>query len=102
MSANGYAALWEFTVRPDRREEFERHYGPGGSWARLFGMARGYEGTELLNDRSNPDRYVTIDRWTGFEAWQAFRDQYAAQYEALDRECEGLTIREARLGEFGR
>jgi heme-degrading monooxygenase HmoA len=102
MSGQGYAAIWEFSVRPGRRTEFERHYGPDGSWARLFRNAPGYEGTELLHDRSDPDRYVTIDRWISSETWQAFRKQHAAQYEALDQECEGLTSREARLGEFGR
>lgn len=95
-----YATVWEFRVRSDRREEFERHYGPQGSWVRLFRQAAGYLGTELLHDRSDPLRYLTIDRWTGCDAYRAFRAGFAAPYQALDLACEGLTTHEAALGEY--
>jgi hypothetical protein len=39
----GYATVWEFRVRADRRAEFERHYGPDGSWVALFRRGDGYE-----------------------------------------------------------
>lgn len=97
----GYTYLWEFLVQPSRQAEFERHYAPDGSWAALFRQAPGYLGTQLLQDRSNRLRYLTIDRWTGIEAYRAFRARFAEQYEALDRRCEGLTTHEAPLGEYG-
>ena len=97
----GFVTLWEFAVNPSRQKEFENHYGPGGSWARLFRMAPGYVATELLNDRSNPLRYITVDRWSSAEHWHDFRKRYAKEYEALDQECEGFTTYEASLGEFG-
>lgn len=97
----GYATLWEFLVQPARQAEFERHYAPDGSWAALFRQAPGYLGSQLLQDRSNPLRYVTIDRWTGIEAYRAFRRQFAEQYQALDRQFEGLMTHEAPLGEYG-
>ena len=100
MSA-GYATLWEFLVRPGSLAEFERHYAPDGSWAALFRQAPGYLGTQLLHDRSNHLRYITIDRWTDIEACRAFRTRFAEAYAALDRQCEGLTTHEAPLGEFG-
>lgn len=100
MAHTGYATVWEFTVDAGRRAEFERHYGPDGSWARLFRRAQGYLGTELLRDRSNPSRYLTIDRWESREAWQAFRGTQGTDYERLDRELESLTTHEAPLGEF--
>ena len=34
--------VWEFQVRPGRESEFESHYGPDGTWARLFRSAEGY------------------------------------------------------------
>lgn len=97
---SGYATVWEFRVRADRREEFERHYGPQGTWAGLFRQAAGYVGTELLHDRSDPLRYLTVDRWTGIEAYRAFRAEFAGPYAALDRACEGMTTHEAALGEY--
>lgn len=98
--AAGFATLWEFRVQAARQAEFETQYGPDGAWVRLFRRAGGYLGSELLRDRSDPLRYLTIDRWESREAWQAFRRQFGAEYEQLDREFEGLTAREAPLGEY--
>jgi len=95
-----FATLWEFSVEPSRQAEFESEYGPQGRWARLFSGAPGYLGTELLRDRANGLRYVTIDRWSSIEAWQGFKASFAAEYERLDRECAALTLREAALGEY--
>jgi heme-degrading monooxygenase HmoA len=95
-----YAYLWEFRVRPERRTEFEGRYGPTGSWVALFRRAPGYLETLLLQDRADEVRYITIDRWQSVEAYRAFRARFAEDYEALDRECEGLTTHEAPLGEF--
>jgi heme-degrading monooxygenase HmoA len=102
MATTDLAILWEFHVKESRREEFETHYGPDGSWAQLFRAAPGYVATELLSDRENPLRYVTIDHWSSREQWLEFRKRYAKEYEAFDRECEGLTTREAPLGEYDR
>ena len=100
MAAAGYATLWEFAVAPAQQAEFEAHSGPDGTWARLFRRAPGYAGSELLRDHADPLRYLTIDRWESREAWQAFSREHAAEYERLDREFEGLTTREAPLGEY--
>ena len=100
MAAAGYATIWEFTVLPARQADFESQYGAGGRWEVLFRQAPGYLGTELLRDRMDPLRYLTIDRWENAEAYRDFRRRFAAEYERLDREFEGLTAREASLGEY--
>ncbi len=100
MAAAGFTTIWEFTVEPARRAEFESHYGPEGDWAGLFRRAPGYLGSELLQDRADPLRYLTVDRWESLEAWRAFRSRFAAEYERLDRQFEGLASREAPLGEY--
>ncbi len=96
----GFLTLWEFVVVPAAQARFESHYGPDGSWAWLFRRAPGYVGTELLQDRKDPLRYLTIDRWESREAWLAFRSEHGAEYERLDRELQGLATRETPLGEF--
>lgn len=101
MAATGYSYLWEFMVEPARQAEFERQYGPGGSWVGLFRQSPGYIGSELLKDRASPLRYVTIDHWASIEAWREFRTRFAESYEVLDRQCEELTVHEAALGEYG-
>jgi heme-degrading monooxygenase HmoA len=100
MAGDSHVTLWAFSVEPARRAEFEAHYGADGSWAQLFRRAARYIGTELLRDRTDATRYLTIDRWQSAEAWRAFRTRFAAEYECLDRECEALTTRESPLGEY--
>ena len=101
MSADGmYVYVWEFDVLADRVADFERHYGPDGSWAQLFRRAPGYVGTALLQDRKVANRYVTIDRWRSEAAYRAFRTAFAAGYAQFDAECEALTGAERPLGEY--
>jgi heme-degrading monooxygenase HmoA len=94
----GHVHVWEFQVRPGHEAEFERHYGPEGSWARLFRTAEGYGGTVLLRDTEHPGRYVTLDHWRDERAYQVFRAARAREYASLDAECEALTITERALG----
>ena len=95
-----YTYLWEFHVDGDRREDFERHYGPNGAWVALFRQSAGYIETLLLRDAANPLRYLTVDRWESEAAYRAFRARYAAEYAELDRRCAPLTTREISLGHY--
>jgi heme-degrading monooxygenase HmoA len=100
MTGAVFQAIWSFSVEPANQPRFESLYGPEGRWVQLFRRASGYLGTELLRDRADPTRYLTIDRWESADAFRDFRAKFASEYEALDRECEGLTARESALGEY--
>jgi heme-degrading monooxygenase HmoA len=93
--------VWEFIVRVNQIEEFERHYASSGKWAELFRNGPGYLGTHLLRDTDNPRRYLTIDRWESSGAQRSWRERFAKQYEELDRSCEALTESERRIGILG-
>ena len=95
-----YAYVWEFEARAEADERFRKEYGPAGAWVALFRRAPGYVGTQLLQDRERPRRYLTIDTWNSAESYAAFRRQFAGEFAELDRRCEGLTVREAPIGEF--
>ena len=95
-----YTCVWEFRVKPGCEAEFEHHYGPNGTWARLFAQATGYIETLLLKDSAITGRYLTVDRWVDEEAHQAFRSAYSRQYEQLDQQCAKLTTAENLVGEF--
>jgi heme-degrading monooxygenase HmoA len=95
-----FTYVWEFEVSPAHQAEFERHYGPGGSWVQLFSRAPGYLGTLLLKDTATAGRYLTVDRWESEAAYRSFRARLAQEYDALDRLCDGLTVRETPLGDF--
>ena len=95
-----YVIVWEFRVRRERESEFVQKYGPEGAWARFFRGSAGYYRTELLKDVAETDRYLTLDFWQTEEEFERFRSENRAEYERLDREFEGLTEEETRLGAF--
>jgi len=95
-----FICIWEYRVRPDRLDEYERAYGPEGEWATLFRRAPGFVRTELHRDRDDPLRFITIDCWETQAAWERFRADDAAEYEALDARCAALTTSEREIGRF--
>jgi quinol monooxygenase YgiN len=95
-----YVVIWEFLIKGDSREEFEKNYGPQGTWAQLFRKGKGYLGTDLLRDLNKPGRYMTIDRWTSQSALEDFKTQRRGEYDEIDRRCESLTERETQIGSF--
>lgn len=100
MSAS-FVYLWAYRVSPEGLEEFVETYGPDGSWVDLFRQAPGYLDTQLLRDRNDSVRFITIDRWESEEAFLRFRASFAEEFDHLDRLGERLTIEETLLGEFG-
>ena len=95
-----YTYIWAFKVLPEHVDAFCREYGEGGAWTQLFRRAPGYLGTQLLQDRTDPLRFITIDTWRSAEDYEAFRAAYTSDYAALDRLCEGWTLEETLIGHF--
>ena len=100
MESARFTYIWRYTIRPERREAFLAAYRSAGDWARLFSRDPNYLGTDLLRNSSDPNEYLTIDYWTSASARDAFREQYAEDFAALDRECEDYTLDEALIGDF--
>jgi heme-degrading monooxygenase HmoA len=92
--------VWEFRVREGMEPEFERRYSSTGAWALLFGRGDGYEGTELMKDAAQPRRYVVVDAWRDAACLARFKQDHAAEYAELDKDCESLTEAEIHLGTF--
>jgi heme-degrading monooxygenase HmoA len=95
-----HVIVWEFTVPEQHRNAFEKAYGSDGDWAVLFRTASGYLGTELLRDEQTAGRYLTIDRWEKPGDFANFKQVSGGAYEAMDREFEGLTAGEVKIGTF--
>jgi len=94
------AIVWEFVVRPERRDVFKKEYGPAGCWLKLFRPAHGFRGMTLLEDAANPFRFLTIDYWDDISSYSQFHRESAQEYGELDRKCEELTMTENRVGQF--
>jgi heme-degrading monooxygenase HmoA len=98
----GIVMVWEFHVREEERQQFALIYGPSGDWAELFSRSTDYLRTELVRDVKDPTRFVTLDFWTSFEAYERFRHDHAAEYKSIDDRCEKLTEKEMEIGRFQR
>ena len=95
-----FIRIWRFRAAPGKLEAFRAAYGPAGSWSVLFRRAPGFLGTELLSSSTEPDAFLTLDRWESAGAWKAFLAGWQEAYKALDRECEALTVEEREIGSF--
>ena len=95
-----FLALWEFEVKQGCEEKFEKVYGADGAWAKLFIQDSMYRCTRLAKDAERERVYLTLDFWETREAYERFKKENAAEYERIDKECEGMTVRESKIGEF--
>ena len=98
----GYLILWEFRPREGAEARFEKLYGPRGVWAKLFDQGEAFVSAELVRDSKDPNRYITLDRWTSREAYEDFRAACRQEYESIDLPCESLTDSEKEIGSFER
>jgi heme-degrading monooxygenase HmoA len=95
-----YVVIWKFRVRQGAEGAFAAMYGPSGGWATLFRTSPGFLGTELLRDLEGARRYLTIDRWQSRDAYDSFRRDRRAEYDALDHEGASFTNVESLVGDF--
>jgi heme-degrading monooxygenase HmoA len=94
-----FVVIWEFQVAPEAQPAFEKVYGPPGDWATFFRLSRDYRGTQLFRDLDRPGRYLTFDHWSSRADLHRFKQAHRVRYDALDKQCESLTRREALIGE---
>ena len=94
-----FTRVWRFRPVAGAEGVFERVYGPTGVWVALFRRGPGYLGTELQRLADGSGEYLTLDRWESRAAWEAFRREHAAAYEALDRQCKLLIETETLVDE---
>jgi heme-degrading monooxygenase HmoA len=98
--ARMYAIIWRYHVKPKAIDAFTAAYGADGDWARLFRLDEGFLGTELYRGADSDDVFITIDRWLSRDHFTRFMQRLGDAYAALDERLEGLTLFEARLGDF--
>ncbi len=95
-----FTYIWEYMVKDEYLEEFKQVYGPEGEWVQLFKNAKGYQFTELHQDISHPNRFVSVDYWNSRADRDAFQKQFHEEYKDLDSRCEKFTSDEKWLGDF--
>jgi quinol monooxygenase YgiN len=100
MADSNFAYIWRYSIKPDQRTELLSAYCSKGHWAILFSQDSDYIKTDLLQDSSDENVYLTIDYWTSKAARDAFREKFSEEFHALDQECEAYTVSEVFVGDF--
>jgi heme-degrading monooxygenase HmoA len=95
-----FVVIWEYEVHAGRESEFAALYSGEGAWAALFREYAGYVATELLRDAMQPQRFLTIDRWTSRAAYDAFLAAANPRYAEIDALGDALTSNERCVGRF--
>jgi heme-degrading monooxygenase HmoA len=95
-----FAVIWEYEVHAGREGEFVALYGSEGAWVALFREYAGYVSTELLRDATQPQRFVTLDRWSSQVAYDAFLASAKPGYAGIDALGDALTVHERCVGRF--
>jgi quinol monooxygenase YgiN len=95
-----HSIIWVYRVVEAHCAAFVDAYSADGAWAQLFRRSDDYIGTELLNDRRDPLRFITIDQWKSHGAFHQFKQRYQAEYDALDSACAEFTESEELIGGF--
>jgi quinol monooxygenase YgiN len=92
--------LWEYIVRDEYLDQFIEMYSPNGSWSKLFSKHPGFIRTELIQDSSNPNRFVTIDHWVSLSTYANMKHRSRNEYKSIDEHCEVFTVDETYIGIF--
>ena len=92
--------IWEFRPKPACYEDFINAYKADGRWAKLFAQAKGFQGTQLIQDKADQNRFITIDQWDTQSAYDTFQKEFGQAYQQLDQELEGLNNQETLIGNF--
>jgi len=69
-----YCYVWSYAVRPEH--------------------------LQVLSDRNDPARFMTIDYWSSREACASFRERFRGEFDSIDKSCEALTVQEIHVGDF--
>jgi len=95
-----YLTIWEYKIKPEKKNEFEKLYGSRGEWVKLFQKFPNYIKTELHKDIYDPDHYTTFDYWKSKEAYYLFKQKSKEKFLEIDKMGEDLTLEEKHIGEF--
>ncbi len=97
---NQFITIWQYKIKSNKKNEFEKLYGPDGDWVKLFQKFSSYIKTELIKDLHNNDCYLTLDYWKSKEAYYRFKENAKEEFSEIDKKGEKLTLEEKHMGEF--
>ena len=94
------AIVWQFTVRDNKGDEFERFYGADGEWTRVSRRSRSFLGSSFLRDLAAPARYLLIEYWSEMVVYEKHVTDFTREMNLLERRRDEFAERVESMGVF--
>ena len=94
------AFVWQFQVKPESRDDFERLYGADGEWTAIARKSRSYLGSAFLRDMAQADRYLLTEYWSEMVVYERHQEDFCDEIASLNRHRDTLLESVQPLGVF--
>jgi len=94
------AVVWQFDVKPERRDDFERFYGADGEWTMVSRKSRSFIGSSFLREFTAEPKYLLIEYWSEMLPYERHQVDLRDEIDALERSREEMTTSATPLGVF--
>ena len=94
------AVVWQFDVKPERRDEFERFYGADGEWTMVSRKSRSFIGSSFLREFTAEPKYLLIEYWSEMLPYERHLADLSDEIAALERSRDELVAGATPLGVF--
>lgn len=94
------AVGWQFEIKPELQQEFERFFGADGEWTRLSRRSRSFLGSSFLRDLAEPARYLLIEYWSEAFVYDRHLADFRSEMGRLEAERERMVLSLRPLGLF--
>ena len=94
------AVVWQFDIRPEASDDFERLYGADGPWTKLSRRSRSYLGSSFLRDIGSENRYLLVEYWGEMMVYEKHLVDLSEQVKALEEQRARLVERMETVGVF--
>lgn len=94
------AVVWQFTIKENKGEEFERFYGADGEWTRISRRSRSFLGSSFLRDLAVPSRYLLVEYWSEMLVYEKHVTDFTREMKMLEERRDAFTHTVESLGVF--
>ncbi len=94
------AIVWQFDIRPEDSQTFERLYGADGEWTALSRQSRSFLGSSFLRDITAASRYLVVEYWSEMIVYEKHVVDFSDEVKKLERQRERFVVKMENIGVF--
>ena len=80
------AVVWQFDIRPEASDDFERLYGADGTWTKLSRRSRSFLGSSFLRAIGSENRYLLVEYWGEMMVYEKHLADFSEQVRTLEQQ----------------